>query len=93
MLEVNIDADLVRDGGAGLSPTEEKLVKMTNGCICCTLRDDLLEEVRRLAAEGRFENLLIESTGSPSRFRWPPRSRSATPRGKASRMSPGSIPW
>lgn len=62
MSEVNIDADLVR-GGAGLSRTEEKLVEMTNGCICCTLRDDLLTEVRRLAAEGRFDYLLIESTG------------------------------
>ncbi|WP_425050846.1 GTP-binding protein [Psychromarinibacter sp. S121] len=63
MSEVNIDADLVRDGGADLSQTEEKLVEMTNGCICCTLRDDLLIEVRRLAAEGRFDYLLIESTG------------------------------
>lgn len=62
MSEVNIDADLVRDG-AELSRSEEKLVEMTNGCICCTLRDDLLVEVRRLAAEGRFDYLLIESTG------------------------------
>lgn len=62
MSEVNIDADLVRDG-AELSRSEEKLVEMTNGCICCTLRDDLLSEVRRLAAEGRFDYLLIESTG------------------------------
>ncbi|PJF08652.1 GTP-binding protein [Pseudorhodobacter sp. MZDSW-24AT] len=62
MSEVNIDADLIRDG-AGLSRTEEKLVEMTNGCICCTLRDDLLVEVRRLAAEDRFDYLLIESTG------------------------------
>lgn len=61
--EVNIDADLVRAGGADLSHTEEKLVEMTNGCICCTLRDDLLAEVRRLAAEGRFDHLVIESTG------------------------------
>ncbi|MBN8997928.1 MAG: GTP-binding protein [Rhizobiales bacterium] len=63
MSEVNIDADLVREGGAGLSRTDEKLVEMTNGCICCTLRDDLLAEVRRLAAEGRFDCLLIEGTG------------------------------
>ncbi|MBN9062751.1 MAG: 4-hydroxytetrahydrobiopterin dehydratase [Rhizobiales bacterium 65-9] len=63
MSEVNIDADLVRDGGANLSQTEEKLVEMTNGCICCTLRDDLLTEVRRLAAEKRFDYLLIEGTG------------------------------
>lgn len=63
MSEVNIDADIIREGGAGLSHTEEKLVEMTNGCICCTLRDDLLQEVTRLAAEGRFDYLLIESTG------------------------------
>ncbi|WP_275428139.1 GTP-binding protein, partial [Proteus mirabilis] len=52
-----------REGGAGLSRTDERLVEMTNGCICCTLRDDLLAEVRRLAEEGRFDYLLIESTG------------------------------
>jgi G3E family GTPase len=63
MSEVNIDADLVRDGGANLSRTDEALVEMSNGCICCTLRDDLLNEVRRLAEEGRFDYLLIESTG------------------------------
>ncbi len=63
MSEVNIDADLVRDGGANLSRTDEKLVEMTNGCICCTLRDDLLKEVRGLADAGRFDYLLIESTG------------------------------
>lgn len=63
MSEVNIDANLVRDGGAGLSRTEEQLVEMTNGCICCTLREDLLIEVSRLAREGRFDYLLIESTG------------------------------
>ncbi|NQY15675.1 MAG: GTP-binding protein [Henriciella sp.] len=62
MSEVNIDADLVR-AGAELSRTDETLVEMSNGCICCTLRDDLLEEVRRLADEGRFDYLLIESTG------------------------------
>ena len=62
MSEVNIDADLIRDG-ADLSRTDEKLVEMTNGCICCTLRDDLLIEVKRLADEGRFDYLLIESTG------------------------------
>ena len=62
MSEVNIDADLVREG-TELSRAEEKLVEMTNGCICCTLRDDLLSEVRRLAGEGRFDYLLIESTG------------------------------
>lgn len=62
MSEVNIDADLIREG-TSLNRAEEKLVEMTNGCICCTLRDDLLTEVRRLAAEGRFDYLLIESTG------------------------------
>ncbi len=62
MSEVNIDADLIR-AGTEMSRAEEKLVEMTNGCICCTLRDDLLIEVRRLAAEGRFDYLLIESTG------------------------------
>lgn len=63
MSEVNIDARLVADGGANLSRTEEKLVEMSNGCICCTLRDDLLAEVAELAREGRFDYLLVESTG------------------------------
>ena len=63
MSEVNIDAALVRGGGAQLSRTEEKLVEMSNGCICCTLREDLLREVQRLALEGRFDQLVIESTG------------------------------
>ena len=63
MSEVNIDADLVERGGGNLSHTEEKLVEMSNGCICCTLREDLLMQVRDLAAEGRFDYLLIESTG------------------------------
>lgn len=62
MSEVNIDADLVR-AETELSRTDETLVEMSNGCICCTLRDDLLAEVRRLAGEGRFDYLLIESTG------------------------------
>ena len=62
MAEVNIDADLVR-AGTSLSQTEETLVEMSNGCICCTLRDDLLQEVRRLSEAGRFDYLLIESTG------------------------------
>nr|WP_149761261.1 GTP-binding protein [Mesorhizobium albiziae] len=63
MSEINIDAELIRDGGANLSRTDETLVELTNGCICCTLREDLLGEVRRLAAEGRFDYLLIEGTG------------------------------
>ncbi|TAG09806.1 MAG: GTP-binding protein [Verrucomicrobia bacterium] len=63
MSEVNIDADLVRNGDAALSQTEEKMVEMSNGCICCTLREDLLNEVSKLAREGRFDHLVIESTG------------------------------
>jgi G3E family GTPase len=63
MSEINVDAQLVRDGGAQLSRVEEQLVEMTNGCICCTLRDDLLREVSRLAHQGRFDYLLIESSG------------------------------
>ncbi|MCY4304138.1 MAG: GTP-binding protein [Aestuariivita sp.] len=62
MSEVNIDADLVR-ADTELSRTDETLVEMSNGCICCTLRDDLLQEVQRLAKDGRFDYLLIESTG------------------------------
>lgn len=63
MSEVNIDAQLVANGDAKLSRHEEKLVEMTNGCICCTLREDLLREVAALAREGRFDYLLVESTG------------------------------
>jgi G3E family GTPase len=63
MSEVNIDAALVRGGEAALSRASEALVEMTNGCICCTLRDDLLKEVRTLAEAGRFDYLVIESTG------------------------------
>jgi G3E family GTPase len=62
MSEVNVDAALVK-GEARLDRVEEKLVEMQNGCICCTLREDLLLEVGRLAREGRFDYLLIESTG------------------------------
>jgi G3E family GTPase len=63
MSEVNIDAGLVAAGPAALSRTDEKLVELTNGCICCTLREDLLVEILRLAEQGRFDYLLIESTG------------------------------
>ncbi|MEM6822397.1 MAG: zinc metallochaperone GTPase ZigA [Verrucomicrobiota bacterium] len=63
MSEVNIDAALVEQGNAHLSRGEEKLVEMSNGCICCTLRDDLLQEVSSLACDGRFDYLVIESTG------------------------------
>lgn len=61
MSEVNIDASLIKQGG--FQRTDEKLVEMSNGCICCTLREDLLIEVSRLAREGKFDYLLIESTG------------------------------
>ena len=63
MSEINIDAELIRSGDASLSVTEEKMVEMTNGCICCTLREDLLIEVGKLAREGNFDHLVIESTG------------------------------
>lgn len=63
MSEINIDAKDVKNGEASLSRTEEKLVEMSNGCICCTLREDLLIEIKRLAAENRFDYLVIESTG------------------------------
>ena len=62
MSEVNIDADLV-NREVTLNRADEKLVEMSNGCICCTLREDLLIEVSRLAREGRFDALVIESTG------------------------------
>jgi len=63
MSEISIDAALIRNGEAQLSRTEEKLVELSNGCICCTLREDLLLEVRRLADMNQFDYLLIESTG------------------------------
>ncbi len=62
MSEVNVDAQRIEASG-GLSRTEEKLVEMSNGCICCTLREDLMLEVEKLAKEKRFDYLLIESTG------------------------------
>ncbi len=62
MSEVNIDAALIAGTGY-LDRTEEKLVELTNGCICCTLREDLIESVARLASTDRFDYLLIESTG------------------------------
>ncbi|GIP14687.1 putative metal chaperone YciC [Paenibacillus montaniterrae] len=60
--EVNIDGGIIKQGG-GLSRTEEKLVEMSNGCICCTLREDLLQEVQRLASDYELDYILIESTG------------------------------
>ena len=62
MSEINIDSAIVKNE-VTLNRSEEKLVEMSNGCICCTLREDLLEEVRKLADEGRFDYLVIESTG------------------------------
>lgn len=62
MSEINIDAELVQQSG-GLSRVEEKLVEMSNGCICCTLREDLLWEVERIAKEGNIDYIVIESTG------------------------------
>lgn len=63
MSEINIDSQLITHGEAKLSRQDEKLVEMSNGCICCTLRDDLLKEVRALAEQKRFDYLVIESTG------------------------------
>lgn len=64
MSEINVDARLVRDGGASLSRTDETLVEFSNGCICCTLREDLLQEVRRLTEERRFDYLPVAATFS-----------------------------
>lgn len=63
MSSVNIDGKIVEKGEAKLSRTEEKLVQMQNGCICCTLREDLLKEVANLAKEGKYDYLVIESSG------------------------------
>jgi G3E family GTPase len=61
MASLNIDASLIRN--TRLVQAEERLVELTNGCICCTLRDDLVREVGALAAAGRFDYLVVESTG------------------------------
>jgi G3E family GTPase len=63
MSEVNIDAELVKNNEVALDRAQEKLIEMSNGCICCTLREDLLKEVSKLATEGRFDAILIESSG------------------------------
>jgi G3E family GTPase len=62
MSDINIDATQIKNS-VTLSRTEEKLVEMSNGCICCTLREDLLEEVTKMAKEEKFDYLVIESTG------------------------------
>ena len=62
MSEINIDAETIKNE-ISLNRSEEKLVEMSNGCICCTLREDLLKEVTNLANQGRFDYLVIESTG------------------------------
>jgi G3E family GTPase len=69
MSEVNIDAQLVERENL-LSKTEEKLVEMSNGCICCTLREDLMVEVEKLAKENRFDYFVIESSGISERALW-----------------------
>lgn len=63
MSEINLDVEFAQKDGVRLSRTEEKLVEMSNGCICCTLREDLLVEVKRLALENKYDYLVIESTG------------------------------
>lgn len=92
MSEVNIDAALV-ENAVHLDRQEEKLVEMSNGCICCTLREDLLVSVRELAQDGRFDYLLIESSGISERCRWRKPLPSRMNKGKACRSSPGWILW
>ena len=69
MSEINVDAKSVEREG-NLSRTEEKLVEMSNGCICCTLREDLMVEVEKLAKQNKFDYLLIESTGISEPVLW-----------------------
>ena len=73
MSEINIDESMIQND-VSLNHKEEKLVEMSNGCICCTLREDLLVEVNKLAKEGKFDYLLIESTESQSHYQWPKHS-------------------
>ena len=62
MAEVNIDAELVRHSG-GMRDGEQALVQLENGCICCTLRDDLVMELAGLAKQGEIDHIVVESTG------------------------------
>lgn len=63
MSEINIDAELIKNHDSHISRTEAKMVELTNGCICCTLREDLLTEVEELAKSEKYDYLIIESTG------------------------------
>ena len=83
MSEINVDARLIKSGEAKLSQVDEQLVEFSNGCICCTLREDLLQEVRRLALLGKFDYLLIESTGISEPLPVAETSPSPTRRAKA----------
>ena len=63
MAEVNIDAELIRMNGGEVRKQEAKMIEISNGCICCNLREDLLEEVSKLAKSGKYDYLVIESSG------------------------------
>ena len=92
MSEINIDSALVQSE-VSLNRSDEKLVEMSNGCICCTLREDLLIEVSKLAQEGRFDYLVIESTGISEPLPVAERLRSPMRRDFAISMLPDSTLW
>ncbi len=92
MSEVNIDAALV-ENEVQLDRQQEKLVEMSNGCICCTLREDLLISVRELAQAGRFDYLLIESSGISEPLPVAETFTFEDEQGKACRNLQGWIPW